>query len=199
MKYVSFDDGCGHRDRQHKSFVVSPLGKVLSFEGKSLPGCRVLTSLYTKNGKWSHSTWECELAEGFERLIISENWETGAWFNGQTWEAVIKELENVSEVAMSIADKPLFIRAFFPKTAERLDKEAASSPPSDSESLQAAFSELAAANMELFEAKQVLTDEIRSYEVESEAARIKERAAKLRAVSGKKLSLAELQSILKED
>lgn len=93
MKKVLFNDQMGHRSLSHVNLVAVPSSHIfLRFIGETIPGiCRVTLADYSKNGKWSANTWTCELADGVMSAVHSQDWNTGSYFNSQTWPGAIAE------------------------------------------------------------------------------------------------------------
>jgi hypothetical protein len=153
----TFNNKLGHRGRFHQNFICLPdEGLAVEFTGKSLPGCRVTREDYTKNGKWSHMTWTCDLDERLTPLAFSQDWETGEWFPERTWEAATSRLELTRAVGSPEAVEG-FIRRYFPQTAIRLDRERDNAAPSPDlaaalKTLQETADVLAAARREADEA-----------------------------------------------
>lgn len=145
MTSATFNDRDGSRGRQHRNFICHG-GVAVAFRGSSIPGCRVMREQYEKNGKWSHSTWECELAEGFTPLVFSQDWETGEWFNSRTWAAALTERGYLLDALGGDASAvERFIRTHCPRTAARLDMEAEQAGGKTPAALSAAFAALAEA------------------------------------------------------
>lgn len=84
----TWNDGQGRRGRQPRCFVVAPTGEVSRFEGRDIPGVvKVLGSDFTKNGKWSNSTFRCISPAGTVQVSWDQDWDTGETFPQDSWEA----------------------------------------------------------------------------------------------------------------
>lgn len=192
---ATFDDRRGHRGRGHKNLLLVRQQVVIPFAGETIPGVvRVLRRDYAKQGKWSHSTWSVECAPGVLAFSLGEDWETGEYFNSATWAGAAQEFRARLPEGASPEDGVLerAIRALFPRTTERLDREAAAqAAPVDVAALVAAQEELAAATREA-------AATIKAADEAVEIARLREQAGKVRealaAHKGGRMSLADLRA-----
>lgn len=166
MKTYSFDDKMGSRSLSHRNFIVAG-GLALEFIGKNLPGCRIVREDFSKNGKWSHSTWDVELSDEVSALVFSQDWDTGKWFPEKTWELACSRLAKY----FSPEQAERFIRRFFPQAAVIFDEERASQ--SDSVDVISAFQELSAESQE-------------EAELRAENARLAVQAKRAKEAQGKK-------------
>jgi hypothetical protein len=168
MKTYSFNDKMGSRSLSHRNFIVAG-GLALEFVGKNLPGCRIVREDFSKNGKWSHSTWDVELADEISVLVFSQDWDTGKWFPEKTWELACSRSDLAKHFSPEQAER--FIRRFFPQNAVIFDEERASqSAPID---VVSAFQELSAESQE-------------EAELRAEKARLAVQAKKAKEAQGKK-------------
>lgn len=202
---VKFTDEMHSRGRRHiEVIIVEQHDLIVAFQGKSIAGlCRVDKEDFSKNGKWSHYTWEVTLAAGAEAGRVHQDWETGYWLNGQNWQAALKEFKANLPKAANLTDACIerFIRASMPKTAIRLD--AAVDPlasPFNAAELIAAQEEAGAAAVELFAVKKQEEALIQEYTLRDQAQRDREEAnqrkARLDGLKGRKMTFAELQAAL---
>lgn len=123
---TTITDELGNRSRSRRNFVADAAGTVTEFKGGNIPRVlRIDTKSYTKNGKWSHNKWEVTLAPGAEHLEFIQSWETGQWFNAQTWAAAREE---AARMLPARVDAEQFIRDYFEATAKRLDEAEANDP-----------------------------------------------------------------------
>lgn len=79
MSHLSYNDGLLNAGRTPKLWIVHR-GQVYTFGGSTIPGvCAVTSTAYEKNGKWSNTTYQLELADGAVgcRMV--------APMHGQTW------------------------------------------------------------------------------------------------------------------
>lgn len=129
-KTVNADDKLGSRSRRHINLFVCPEG-IVNFTGQSIaPVMRVLKENYTKNGKWSHSTYAVEIDQTHELLPFFQDWETGNWFNSKTWSEAIAEFDrklggHPRKMGLSDALLEDVIRTLFPNFSADMDLEAA--------------------------------------------------------------------------
>jgi len=101
---MQFDDKLGHRGLYHKNLIAArlPDGRQIIFEfaGKAVPGVvQIVREDYTKNGKWSHSRWAVELADGVIGFVRGQDWETSQWLNSKRWPAANLDADAASEKA----------------------------------------------------------------------------------------------------
>jgi len=92
-------------------------GEVRKFMGQNIPDfCAVAASRYQKNGKWSNTTYQLDLAPGVRPLYFLSPMH-GTWGDGiVSWGKLAESLGLPVDVAQSL------IRAEYKRTAERLDK-----------------------------------------------------------------------------
>jgi hypothetical protein len=101
--------------------------EVVVFDGQNIPGVVVVRGTdYTKNGKWSHTTYRLELASGIRHIAGRDGWETGRFVEGlgsavgrktpDTW------AETASALGVSVPSAMEFLRSWRPKAAEKLDE-----------------------------------------------------------------------------
>lgn len=129
-KTVNVDDKLGSRSRRHINLLICPEG-IVNFTGQSIaPVMRVLKENYTKNGKWSHSTYAVEIDQAHELLPFRQDFETGKWFNSKTWAEAIDEFDRKlggHPRRMGLPDVLLkgTIRKLFPNFSADMDLEEA--------------------------------------------------------------------------
>jgi hypothetical protein len=123
---IIWSDGMGHRGRS--PFLLFIKGdQVIPFAGSNIPGVAVVLGTdYTKNGKWSHTTYRIQVADGVRHIAGKNGWETGRFSEGlasavgcatpDTWPDTAKAL------GVSVPSAMEFLRSWRPSAAERLDK-----------------------------------------------------------------------------
>ena len=172
---------------------------------------------YTKNGKWSHYTWDVELMGGALSAPFAQDFETGRWINSLRWPEAIKEFGEKFAAGMAVdrnqpheelaieaahrrqriaaADGAIvrFIRATWPKTAEELDKTDAASVKADSSQ---AIKDLAAAQQELAAVQAEVSKMEADAQATSEAESIRKRVAAARMAMASGASLYDLRALL---
>ncbi len=101
--------------------------EVIPFNGNNLVGVVVVVGTdYTKNGKWSYTTYRLQLADGIRHIVGRDGWETGRFVEGlgsavgcktpDTWTDTAKAL------GVSVPSAMEFLRAWRPKAAAKLDE-----------------------------------------------------------------------------
>lgn len=77
LKETSYNDGQSSRDRQ-ASLVIFSKNRGYIFEGEHIPGvCTITQSSYSKNGKWSNTTFSLLLNKGYKISRLRESWGLG--------------------------------------------------------------------------------------------------------------------------
>ena len=71
MENISWSDGLGSRSRS--PFLLFIKGdEIIPFDGSDIPGVVVVRGTdYAKNGKWSHTTYRLQLADGIRHIAGS--------------------------------------------------------------------------------------------------------------------------------
>lgn len=122
---MEWSDQLGSRSRRAWLLFVKD-GKVYPFAGEGIPGVVAIRgSSYRRDGKWSHTTYRLEVAEGVRTISGKEGWETGRFAEGLAGAAGTKaidlwvEMANALEVTVPAAQE--FLRAWRPKAAEHID------------------------------------------------------------------------------
>ena len=207
MQRIQVNDKLSSRDRQHINLLVCPNRGILKFEGRSIPpSLKVVNESYKNDGKWSHTTWDCEVAVGYLLLPYSQDFANGRYFGGRTWSAAVNELRTALNLGIhphiGITDEMIVdaIRVYFRKDADALDSlDTAYTTAGDQVAeLLEAQQVLAKAREEEAECLAILQQRTEAERVLKEAAEIKERCTKFKlALSfGNKMSLANLVAIM---
>jgi hypothetical protein len=126
---LNWSDGIGHRSRASwLLFVDAKRDRVIRFVSSSIDGVvAVVGTSFTRNGKWSHTTYRLLVADGIRAITGLDGWETGRFVEGlqravgasapiDRWPAVAEALGVSVPAAME------FLRAWRPKAAEALDE-----------------------------------------------------------------------------
>ncbi len=123
---ITYSDKMGSRSRSAWAIVIGPGDEIELFTGESIPGKVAITGHdYTKQGKWSHSTYRLQIAPGVRFLSGHTGWGTGTFVEGlasatgkptDRWH----EVANALGVSLPVAQE--FLRARRPKAAEKLDQ-----------------------------------------------------------------------------
>ena len=124
---ITYSDGIGSRSR--RPFLILIKGEAITtFKGETIPGIVVVRGTdYSKNGKWSHTTFRLELAQGVRAISGRDGWETGKFVEGlrsaasfgspvDTWADVANAL------GVSVPSAMEFLRSWRPKAAAALDE-----------------------------------------------------------------------------
>lgn len=123
---VEYSNSIGSRGR--KPFLLFMRGdEIIPFGGQDIPGVVVVRGTdYEKAGKWSHTTYRLQLADGIRHITGRNGWETGRFVEGlgsavgcatpDTWADTAKAL------GVSVPSAMEFLRNWRPKAAEKLDE-----------------------------------------------------------------------------
>lgn len=113
---LSYNDGLCSGGRRPRLYLVK--GQVAhKFQGSPIVGvCAIAGESFEKNGKWSNTTYQIELADGVRPVHMLSPLH-GTWGSQfPTWHECAARLELPLEVAQSI------VRTEYPSTAKRLDE-----------------------------------------------------------------------------
>jgi hypothetical protein len=123
---ITYSDKMGSRSRSAWAIVIGPGDELELFAGASVPGKVAVTGHdYTKNGKWSHSTYRLQLAPGVQFLSGHTGWGTGTFVEGlaaATSQPTDRWPEVATALGVSLPVAQEFLRAWRPKAAEKLDR-----------------------------------------------------------------------------
>lgn len=123
---IEWSDGLGQRScRRFLIFIHGD--EVVPFRGENIKNVVVVSGTdYTKNGKWSYTTYRLQLADGVRYIAGRDGWNTGRFTEGlgeavgrktpDTWSQVSEAL------GASVPSAMRFLRAWRPKAAEALDE-----------------------------------------------------------------------------
>ncbi len=122
---MEWSDQLGSRSRRAWLLFVKD-GKVYPFKGEGIPGVvAVRGSSYRRNGKWSHTTYRLEVAQGARHISGKEGWETGRFAEGLAsatgMRAVDLWVEMANALGVTVPAAQEFLRAWRPKAAEHID------------------------------------------------------------------------------
>jgi hypothetical protein len=203
MKTVKINTRQGSRDCQQVQILLVAGRGIVQFKGESIaPVCRVTDTTYTKDGKWSHTTWTVELADGCQLISHFQDFGTGKYFNSNDWIGAVEELlcrfgsgQTPADYGLTHDQVVRAIRTIFPRSAAAIDaaEQSWSAAGDQLADLLAAQEEHTAA---LSEAGQVVAD----IEATEESKRLRQQSAALKAaaaaVKGSKMSLADLKALM---
>lgn len=126
LSNITYSDGIGSRGR--RPFLLFVRGEeIVNFRGENIPGIVVVRGTdFTKNGKWSHTTYRLELAECIRHIAGRDGWETGRFVEGLRSAVGGSAIDTWADVAnalgVSVPAAMTFLRSWRPKAAEALDK-----------------------------------------------------------------------------
>jgi len=127
MSECTYSDQLGSRSRRPFLLFVTGKGEVVRFRGESLPGVAVVVGTdYSRNGKWSATTYRLEVAEGVRAISGREGWETGRFTEGLrtavNFDQPIDRWEDVaSSLGVTVAEAMRLLREWRPKESADLD------------------------------------------------------------------------------
>lgn len=206
MKTATANNAMGSRSLRHVNLLLCPGQGIVEFTGKDIPPVlRVVKEDYTRNGKWSHSTWTVEIQDDFELLAYGQDWEMGKFFPGKTWPEALKRLNSKldgkpAKMGITEAMMERAIRSIFPKSAAAIDAAEAEFANAGN-----ALAELLAAQDELSAARKAEAEVLGQIRQMEEAEKMRQEAAETRArveransllKSGQKISLADLKNAI---
>ena len=130
MNIIELNDKMGSRSLRHLNCFVAQVGDeqfISEFKGDTIPGViTVIRKDYCKNGKWSHTIWQVEPAEGVHIFTIGQDWETGKFLNSSRWKEALVEFKakvrfETEKMDLNSVAIERYIRSSWPKTASLLD------------------------------------------------------------------------------
>lgn len=123
---ISWSNEMGSRGRRPFLLLIK-VETITTFDGTSIPGIVVVRGTdYRKNGKWSHTTFRLELAQGVRVISGRDGWETGRFVEGlHAAVSFDKPIDTWGDVAnamgVSVPSAMAFLREWRPAAAEALD------------------------------------------------------------------------------
>jgi len=114
--------------RGRNPFLIFVCGdEVIAFGGSDIPGVVVVRGTdYKKNGKWSHTTYRLQLADGIRHIAGMNGWETGRFVEGLASAVGCATLDTWADTAkalgVSVPSAMEFLRSWRPKAAAKLDE-----------------------------------------------------------------------------
>lgn len=124
---IVWSNEMGSRSRSAWLLLVKG-DEIIPFNEEGIPGVAVVKGTdYTKNGKWSHTTYRIVTAPGVRAISGLNGWETGRFVEGLRSAAkAINPIDTWSDVAqalgVSVPNAMTFLRNWRPKAADALDK-----------------------------------------------------------------------------
>lgn len=114
---ISWNDGITSRSRRPMLLLYTK-NMVYEFTGQSIPNiCTIIgTPDYTKNGKWSNSTYQLKLAKGVKFSSLRQDWDSGRFINNhQSLKGMMKDLK----LDCTPKAAKVLLQKRFPKTFQR--------------------------------------------------------------------------------
>lgn len=103
-------------------FLISMGGNAVEFKGESIEGlCVVTEASYKKAGKWSGTDFTIQLAPKVLALFTQKDMHSGRTFTGQTFEAVLEELNK--KLPRKYVVNREFLKEFFAPIYEQCEKQ----------------------------------------------------------------------------
>ena len=100
--------------------LLPPTGEVVFFEGTAISGvARVNGSSYSKNGKWSHTTYRLSLAAGVRGVTGWNGWGTNTFAEGLASALGSGPLDTAEAAAAALGVTPAALLAALQSRAER--------------------------------------------------------------------------------
>lgn len=210
---IRINNKLASRGCQHLNLIVAQLGDtqvIFEFKGESIPGLlQVVSTAYTRDGKWSHYDWFVEAQEGVGFFKFSQDWGSGTYIPESRW-AEARENFRRQATPLSLENDAIdrFIRARLPDAACRLDTELAMSQEDPTGFLLAVFvqQEIAGGAAKLAALGEVAKRQAEALEEAQELSRRMAREeqgrqealteVKAKLGTGKAVSLADLKSIM---
>lgn len=206
---IRIDDKLASRGCQHMNLIVAQLGDtqvIFQFGGESIPGLlQVVSTSYTKDGRWSHHRWDAEAAPGVGVFRFSQDFGTGTYLPEGRWAEARQNFRRQAGTLL-LDDEAIdrFIRARLPDAAARLDAELAMTQEDPTPFLLAVFvqQEIAGGAAKLAALGEVAKRQAEAQELARRMAREEQgrQAAltdvKAKLAGGKAVSLADLKAIM---
>ena len=125
MTSLTWSDQQGHRNRRAWLLIIYH-DTITVFSGQSLPGTvAVVDSRYSKNGKWSHTTYQLELADKVTAIAGTDGWEDGTFREGlaaATGKPTSRWFDLANTLGVSLTSAQQWLRGWRPKAAEHYDE-----------------------------------------------------------------------------
>lgn len=108
---MSYNDGMASRSR-HPMLLFAKADHLVKFTGEDIPGvCTVLSSSYTKNGKWSNTTYQLSYNPEYSPKELRQSWDMGRFVDDvtsiQTMAAALQCEEVQEEVLVAFIQEHL--------------------------------------------------------------------------------------------
>lgn len=121
----TWNDGIGNRGRNPVALLVTADGKPHRFTGASIPGvCQSTRTGSEKNGKWSNCDYAVLHHDTTAFVAWMQDWGTGETWPQSSWDEGFRWLATKAP-ALKPGHFDAFVRANWPKAAEKWDAVAA--------------------------------------------------------------------------
>lgn len=125
MQNIEYSDGIASRSR--KPWLLLIRGEEIHvFKGEPIPGVVAIAgSSYTKNGKWSHTTYRLGVADDVRVISGRDGWEEGTFAEGLSAVRNMKVdswIDLAAALGVMLPSVQEWLRAWRPLAAERFDK-----------------------------------------------------------------------------
>jgi hypothetical protein len=123
-----WSDEIASRNRSAWLLLVTPDGKIVRFTGASIPGIvAVIGHDYEKDGKWSHTTYRLEIADGVRPIAGHDGFNSCGFAEGLRdavhFSRPVDRWADVAEaLGVSLQEAQRFLREWRPKAADALDE-----------------------------------------------------------------------------
>ena len=118
-----WNDGLEVGGRRPKLFVIDPHGKITLFRGENIEKILVIVGEdYTKNGKWSCSTFHFLVGEGVVAVGWLSNLHQNVLNGLRTWGDAIASLEKIIHRRIDVGSFRVAIQQAWPETFNLLDE-----------------------------------------------------------------------------
>ncbi|MBI4356494.1 MAG: hypothetical protein HY559_01255 [Gammaproteobacteria bacterium] len=125
MNSLQYNDGLLNAGRTPKLFLVLSNGNIVKFQGENIPGILVVkSSKYQKNGKWSNTTYQLEIADGVGVWEATSQMHQGYWDAIASWEEAQAHVIAQGGHFVSVEEVKRVVLATWEKAAARFDTTA---------------------------------------------------------------------------
>ena len=204
-KVMSIDDQLLSRDRRKINIIYAQTEDgedvIFEFKWQSVPGIlRINSKKYTKQGKWSHDTWELELSPGVELVTLAQDFWTSKWFTCTTWSDAIARIQKLFPTNISEEAVMRFIRYKFKWYAQWFDasEKILDAPRAHVQEILDLQTEFQKAQAENAGARAQVESMIEAKEIKKKTQQVREDTARITAALEwwKSMSLWDLQALL---
>lgn len=200
LRLIHFNNG--RQSRGHCPMLVFFVqGELIDFANSSPEGLySILNTEYEKRGKWSNTTYSIALPSHVDYSIINQEWESGAYVPESNWTEAYENFKKSTKFNDLTLDAfKRFVAVRLPASYERITaaEENISKLTPELAKAQAQQQRIAAELKMQIQAAEAEAERLEQAKAQrKEAAEIRRKTAAIKQqLSGKKLSLAELQEL----